>query len=214
MIKITEQLKEWKELFGKEYTDRNPQSIEDMDSLYLKNFGETRTALNESFLEGMDSSIKILEVGSNIGTQLLCLQKMGFKNLYGIEPLNYAVELSKSKTKNINIIEGTAFDIPFKDGYFDLVFTSGVLIHISTSDITKAMKEIYRCTKKFIWGYEYFANEYTEIAYRGQKNLLWKANFAKLYLDQFSDLKLIKEKRIKYLDSDNMDSMFLLRIGK
>ena len=39
----------------------------------------------------------------------------------------------------------------------------------------------------------------------------WKANFAKLYRDKFEDLELVKEKRIKYLDNDNVDSMFLIR---
>lgn len=214
MHKNSEQLKKWKGPFGKEYTDRNPCSIEEMDALYIKNYGITRTKLNEMFLNEMNRSIKILEVGSNIGLQLLYLQKMGFKNLYGIEPINYAVELSKSKTKGINIIEGTVFDIPFKDGFFDLVFTSGVLIHINPSDINDALKEIYRCAKKYILGLEYYADEYTEIAYRGQKNLLWKTNFAQKYIAQFSNLELVREKRLKYLDSENVDSMFLLKLKK
>jgi pseudaminic acid biosynthesis-associated methylase len=136
---------------------------------------------------------------------------MGFSNLYGIELQSYAVELSKSRTRRINIIEGSAFDIPYKDGYFDLVFTSGLLIHISPSDISRAMREIYRCTREYIWGFEYYADKYTEIAYRGHRNLLWKADFARLYLDQFGDLELVKEERLKYLDNDNVDSMFLLR---
>ena len=94
-------------------------------------YGYTRTEINSEFIGDFDRDMKILEVGSNVGNQLLCLQEMGFKSLYGIELQNYAVELSKSRTKRINIIEGSAFDIPFKDSYFDLVFTSGVLIHIS-----------------------------------------------------------------------------------
>lgn len=73
------------------------------------------------------------------------------------------------------------------------------------------MKEVYRCTREYIWGFEYYADEYTEIPYRGHSKLLWKANFARLYLDQFEDLELVKEERFKNLDSDNIDSMFLLR---
>jgi pseudaminic acid biosynthesis-associated methylase len=136
---------------------------------------------------------------------------MGFVNLYGIELQSYAVELSKARTKRINIIEGSAFDIPYKDGYFDLVFTSGVLIHINPSDIVWALREILRCTREYIWGFEYYADEHTEITYRGHKELLWKADYAKLYLQQFEDLKIAKEERLKYLDSDNIDTMFLLK---
>lgn len=211
MAKITEQMEKWAGEFGREYTDRNALSLEEMEALYKKNYGMTRTELNERFLKEMDRTIRILEVGSNIGNQLLCLQRVGFRNLYGVELQNYAVEFSKSRTRNINIIEGSAFDIPYKNGYFDLVFTAGVLIHINPSDIALVIREIYRCTRKYIWGFEYYADKYTEIPYRGQRNLLWKADFAKLYLNQFGDLELVKEEHLKYLDNDNVDTMFLFR---
>ncbi|KKK93499.1 hypothetical protein LCGC14_2692290, partial [marine sediment metagenome] len=68
----------------------------------------------------------------------------------------------------------------------------------------------YRCSKKYIWGFEYFANEYTEVSYRGHDDLLWKGDFAKLYLDTFDDLRLLKEKKYKYLCNTNVDSIFLL----
>jgi len=53
--------------------------------------------------------------------------------------------------KRINIIHGVADDIPFKDGYFDMVFTSGVLIHISPGNINRVLDEIYRCSREYIW---------------------------------------------------------------
>jgi len=211
MPKVTEQMKKWMGEFGKEYTDRNALTLDKMDELYRKNYRITRTQLNNLFIGELDRAIKILEVGSNIGNQLLLLQKMGFKNLYGIEINSYAVEISKSRTKNINIIQGSAFDIPLKDEYFDLVFTSGLLIHIAPSDIEIVMQEIYRCTKEYIWGFEYYADKYTEIVYRGKRNLLWKANFPRLYLDLFDDLELVKEKRLEYLNDNNIDVMFLLK---
>jgi len=208
--KITMQMKEWMEDFGKKYTDRNVLTLDEMNEMYRKKFGISGEDLNNLFIAEMNRNIKILEVGSNIGNQLLLLQKMGFKNLYGIEINNYAVELSKSRSKNINIIQGSAFDISFKDKYFDLVFTSGLLIHISPSDIGMVMREIHRCSKKYIYGFEYYADKYTEILYRGKKNLLWKANFPQLYLDLFKDIKLIKEKRIEYLNDNNINVIFLL----
>lgn len=211
MARNTEQMEAWDGQFGKEYTDRNAPSLEELQSLYRRNYGLTRTELNRRFLERLDPSARILEVGSNVGNQLLCLQQMGFTDLWGIELQSYAVELSKSRTKDINIIKASAFDIPYKDGYFDLVFTSGLLIHIAPSDVGLCMSEIYRCTREYIWGFEYYADNVTEVVYRGQKRLLWKANFPRLYLDRFDDLELVKEEHIKYLDSVNVDVMFLLR---
>jgi len=197
--------------FGNEYTDRNALTLEEMDRSYKRNCGITRTELNQAFVGDLDRSLRILEVGSNIGNQLLLLQKINFKNLYGIEINSYAVERAKAITKNINLIQGSAFDIPFKNDFFDLVFTSGVLIHIAPSDIHKAITEIYRCAKRYIWGFEYYADSHTEVLYRERKNMLWKTNFAKLYFDSFDDLELVKEEKLKYLNDENVDTMFLIK---
>lgn len=207
-------MQEWAGNLGKEYTERNTVSIDELENLYKERFGFTRTEINFRFLGDFDRNMKILEVGSNIGNQLLLLQKAGFKNLYGIELQPYAVKLSKSRTKGINIIQGSAFDIPFKDGFFNLVFTSGLLIHIAPEDINLVLDEIYRCTKQYIWCFEYYSEVYTQINYRGHADLLWKTNFPKLFLDRFSNLRLVREEHFKYPDSDNIDVMFLLQKEK
>jgi pseudaminic acid biosynthesis-associated methylase len=211
MNEVTEQISKWRGSFGQEYTDRNPKTLQEMEDLYRKNYGFARSELNLRFLDEMDRAMKILEVGSNIGNQLLCLQKMGFTSLYGIELQSYAVELAKSRSKGINLIQGEASDIPFKDGFFDMVFTSGVLIHISPSNLPCVLNEIHRCTRDYIFGFEYFSDVTREIPYRGNSDLLWKADFAGIYLDLFNDLRLLKEERIKYLQNENVDTMFLLK---
>lgn len=211
MAPVTRQEEEWGGQFGKEYTDRNALTLDELENLYQDRYGFTRTEMNSEFIGNLARGIKILEVGSNIGNQLLCLQNMGFKNLYGIELQSYAVELSKSRTQGINIIQSSAFDIPFKDGFFDLVVTSGLLIHIAPEDIAAVLDEIYRCTKQYIWCFEYYSDVYTKIEYRGHTNLLWKSNFSKLFLDRFSSLRLVKEEHFKYTSNDNVDVMFLLR---
>lgn len=209
----TEQMSSWMGEFGLDYTNRNPHNIDEMEQAYRNCYDITRTELNNSFVGEMKRNMKILEVGSNTGVQLMLLREMGFMNLYGIEINSYAIECSKANTKGINIIQGSAFDIPFKNGFFDMVFTSGVLIHIHPKDINKALTEMYRCSSKYIWGFEYYADTYTEIVYRRHNNLLWKTNFAGLYLDLFDDLELVKELRVKYLQDENEDEMFLIKQG-
>jgi SAM-dependent methyltransferase len=118
------------------------------------------------------------------------------------------------RAQNIRGVCASAFNIPFKDCHFDLVFTSGVLIHIHPSDVVDVMKEIHRCTKDYIWGVEYCASQYTEVTYRGHSSLLWKADFAGLYRREFADLVLVKEELLKYQHNDNVDSVFLLRRSK
>lgn len=214
MAKITKQMEEWLGPFGKEYTDRNTRTQEELDQLYLSNFGVTRKELNVRYLEDIAKDSRILEVGCNVGDQLICLQEQGFTNLYGIELQHYAVNRATKRTNNINIIQGSALDIPFKDGFFDLVFTAGVLIHIAPSEIDTVMKEIYRCSNRYIWGYEYWADEYTTKTYRGKNNLFFKTDFGKKYKELFSDLKLIKEEKLKYNQNDDVDSIFLFEKKK
>lgn len=211
MVKVPEQARKWSGPFGRDYTDRNALSVEQMDEQSRLQHGISRSELYRLFLGEMDRSIRILEVGSNIGNQLACLERMGFEKLYGIELQHYAIALSRSRGKDKLVIQASAFDIPFKDGCFDLVFTSGVLIHIHPNDIAGALDEIYRCTRNYIFGFEYFADELTEVLYRGQENLLWKRDFAQLYLQKFSSLEMVTEKRLRHLDGSNTDAMFLLR---
>lgn len=204
----THQMKVWINQFGRDYTERSIFTVEELNKDYVECFGLSRIEMNSVFLDSLPRSMRILEIGCNVGNQLRCLQHMGFENLYGLEIQWHAVKKARELTSRSNILQGSAFDIPFKDGFFDLVFTSGLLIHISPIDILNALREIRRSTCKYIWGFEYFADSYTEVNYRGYESLLWKTDFAKLFLDSFSDLRLVK--RQKFSNSNNVDEMFLL----
>src|SRR3989338_5000301 len=209
-MKNTKQQKFWQSNFGQEYTERNNYGPKQLDDFYRRTYGLSRSQMNNDFLVKLQVG-NILEVGCNAGNQLRLMQKHGFDNLHGLELQSYAVRRAKELTQDINIIQGSAFDLPFKDNYFDLVFTSGVLIHINPKDLKKVMAEIYRVSKKYIWGFEYFSEKHQAINYRGNVDYLWKGDFAKMYLKFFPKLKLLKEKKYKYLASDNLDVMFLLK---
>lgn len=208
----TTQEKFWLSKFGKAYMKRNNFTPQQLDKFYIENLGVSRSQINKDFLGKLNLK-NTLEVGCNVGVQLNMLQKHKHKigQIYGIEILPEAVEVAKTNTKNVSIVKASAFDIPFKDNYFDLVFTSGVLIHISPKDVRTAMKEIYRVSKKYIWGYEFYAPQHEKTDYRGHTDRQWRAPFAQIYLELFPDLKLVKEKRYKYLKNENVNSVFLLK---
>jgi pseudaminic acid biosynthesis-associated methylase len=207
----TAQTAMWKGDFGREYTDRNAHTVAELDELYRRNYGITRTEVNHRCLAAIPQDARILEVGCNVGTQLLLLQQMGFANLYGVEIQTYGLDQAKERLPKAVLSLASALAIPYPDCFFDLVFTSGVLIHIAPADLPVALAELHRCAKRWIWGFEYYAPETTEVAYRGHKSLLWKADYARLYLQQFEDLELVREDRLRYLDNDNVDTAFLLR---
>ena len=209
----TEQENFWSGDFGKNYTDRNSRQNDEFNIIYQAWYGVARTKMNQDFLGSLPKDIRILEVGCNTGMQLACLKSMGFTSLYGIELQGYAVQKAKEYTEGINIIQGSAFDIPFKDGFFDLVFTSGVLIHIAPDNLSKVFAEMHRCSNKYVWGFEYYAEQTTSINYRGNEGFLWKANYGKLMRDQFENLSLVKEELYPYItdtEKGNVDFMYLL----
>lgn len=209
----TKQIEFWKGSFGREYTDRNLRDSKEWEELHIKKWGISKLRMNDEFIGKCSRQSKILEVGCNAGMQLAGLQQMGFKNLYGIELLTYAAAQAKEFTKGLNIIVGSGFEIPFKDRSFDIVCTNLVLIHIAPSDLNGVINEIYRCTKKYIWGFEYYAEKPEEINYRGNRDVLWKADFADLFLKNFPDLRLKKKKLYPYInieEASNVDSMYLL----
>ena len=64
-------------------------------------------------------------------------------------------------------------------------------------------------------GCEFYSDSYQELDYRGNKDLLWKTDFEKLYLDTFKGLKELADRKIKYSDSDKENVIFLLeKTGK
>ena len=201
----------WKSDFGREYTDRNRLDTTSLNDLYRKNYGITRTELNAAFWREIARDASFLEIGCNAGNQLALLFEMGHTNLSGVELQPYALEIARKRLPQASLAEGSVLAIPHGDSSFDVVFTSGVLIHISPNDLPRAMDEIYRCAKRYIWGVEYYAPETMEVSYRSQSGLLWKMDYARGYLERFCDLELVREQRLPYLENANVDSAFLLR---
>jgi pseudaminic acid biosynthesis-associated methylase len=207
---MTDQVRRWAGTFGREYTDRNDQTPRQLDEFYQNTYGKTRSELNQRFLENVPRNAPILEVGCNVGTQLLLLKEMGFTDLSGVEIQEYALHRAQERLGDAKILQASALSIPFPDQQFELVFTSGVLIHIAPADLPIAMREIHRCTKKWVCGMEYYAQQMEEIVYRDNRNLLWKADYARLYQHHCADLELVREEDIPNLEGGNVDSMFLL----
>ena len=207
----TQQSAVWKGTFGREYSDRNTFDPEALDQLCRKNYGVTRRAINEGVLREIPRNASFLEVGCNTGNQLLLLERMGYSNLAGVEVQSYALEIARRRVPDAELALASALCLPYADSAFDVVFTSGVLIHISPEDLPRAMDEIYRCSRSYIWGLEYYAAEATEVRYRDCSGLLWKMDYARRYLERFSALKLVREQRLPYRENQNIDSVFLLR---
>lgn len=205
-----ETLKQWTGSLGKKYLERNPKSDAEMNNLYRNKFGIDREQMNQQFFSETNVQLsRILEVGCNMGIQLAILSKLFQAKLYGVEPFEAARQGGLKIHPYLNIVLGDSSDVPFKSSYFDMVFTSGVLIHINPEDYEATTREIARCSKRYIWGFEYYSPEVKEIEYRGQSGLLWANNFAEVYQHHNPYLTLILERF--YTDNEShISQMFLL----
>ena len=185
----------WQSSFGDKYVKRN-----------------TPIGYDRMFNMGTDlieSKIKIksaLELGCNVGWNLNVLRRIyGEIDIHGVEINKSAYEIAK---KNFKCTNKSLLEFNSKKKY-DLVFTSGVLIHQNPRYLKKIYNKMYSLSKKYIYLSEYFSDTPEMIVYRGKKNLLFKRDFAKEIWKLFPQLKLInygfhwKEDPIKKNICDN-----------
>src|SRR4029079_15520344 len=91
-----------------------------------------------------------------------------------------------------NVLHGTAFDLPFRDRMFDLVFTSGVLIHIAPDSLGRALDEMHRVARRWIAAIEYDPPLEQEIEYRGHAGALWKRDHGAAWQARHPGLRLVR----------------------
>ena len=180
----TRQLDHWTGAFGAEYLDRNNDTSE-------ADLAPRARAL-ASMLSGCPAAPgSILEVGANIGRNLMALQRHTDAQLYAVEPFEQAYsklnELIGPKLAGSVCASGQS--LPHADSSIDLVFTSGVLIHVGPADLPSVMSEVVRVARRYVWCNEYFSKQPEEISYRGESGLLFKRDFGRLYMEMFPDLK-------------------------
>jgi len=175
----TPQLALWRSDFGRDYTNRNDRDKPERVDTW-------RTLLGDAAPD------RALEVGCNVGWNLVYLERLGVRELYGIEPQPSAVERARHRRPGFNVLHGTAFELPFRDRFFDLVFTSGVLIHIAPESLGGALDEIARVSKRWIAAIEYDHPNEQEIPYRGHTGALWKRDHGAAWLTRHPDLREVR----------------------
>ena len=146
------------------------------------------TCLKKIFEKVKTSPIRsILEVGAGPGATTLALRTLYPKvDIQVIEPNLIGREALLKM--GIRAFNGHAEAICAPDASFDLVVTSGVLIHIHPDHWRDATAEISRVSKHYVLAIEYFSFLPSSVLYHGEERL-WRGNFGKLYLE--SGLKLL-----------------------
>ncbi len=175
----TPQLALWRSDFGRAYTERNDHEK------------PARVEAWRRLLGGI-TPVRALEVGCNVGWNLTYLDRLGVAELNGVEPQHGAVMRARTRDPRFNVLHGTAFDLPFRDGWCDLVFTSGVLIHLAPASLPAALDEMYRVSSRYLVAIEYDGEVEQELPYRGHAGALWKRDHGRAWQARHPGLRLVR----------------------
>lgn len=171
----------WSGSFGDEYARRNADAGEGRDRFW-------------SGLLDRHPIATALEVGCNVGGNLRWLaERLGVENVAGLDLNRSALDELERRVPGIRAVQGPAQALPFDDASFDLVFTAGVLIHVGPHDLAAVTGEIVRCSRRFVLCAEYYADEETEVPYRGERGALFKRDYAAHYRSQHPELEVVEE---------------------
>ena len=199
----------WSGEFGNAYVDRN-KSIDEVNESYAQQTGITVEDIFQRFFNDIDRKSKILEVGCNVGLNLEMLQKMGFNNLHGIELNKKALQIAQERNQKVIFVNSSIEDYQSKEKY-DLVYTAGVLIHIHPSTLESVIRKIVDLSAKYVFGFEYYSDKLEEIKYRDHSNVCWKQDFPLLFTKLFPQLKIVKQEKFSYKNSEMNDVAYILR---
>lgn len=184
----THQLDAWRGEFGDHYVDRN-ETLTDVLRM--------RTRMWAEMLKGTYGAEpgSILEVGCNIGLNLRAIDRLSAAKLYAVEPNAKARQrlINDKVVPDERLHNATGQDLPFGDGAMDMVFTSGVLIHVHPNDLPAVADEMHRVSNRWILVAEYFSTKPESIPYRGRDDLLFKRDFGGFFLDRFDDLEIVAD---------------------
>ena len=170
----------WTGDFGDRYVERNKAASNGREPFWRSLLGE--------FPVG-----SALEVGCNLGGNLTWISRMvPPRSVYGVDINEQALATVRGSLPGVNAVWSPARELPFRDRMFDLVFTTGVLIHQPVEALPIVMSEIVRCSRKYVLCGEYYADQLTEVPYRGHAGALWKRDFGGFYQQLFPELKLVR----------------------
>ena len=203
----TDQERFWFEEFGNEYTDRNQS----------KKLLASNTALFSKILNSTKNVNSVMEIGANVGLNLLALRNLVPDiSLSAIEINNYACNALK-KLDNIRVYNQSILDFESQDKY-DFVLSKGVLIHLNPEKLQKVYDLMYKLSNKYICVVEYYNPTPVALNYRGHTDRLFKRNFAGEILDKFKDVSLVDYgfayHRDKYFPQDDVTWFLLEKTDK
>ena len=183
MTKRNEQEKFWATKYSEEYILKNSNFDHD---LLIKGWKE--------ILKNISTPSNILEFGANIGRNIEALNHIYPEaTKTAIEISEDASKILRDKFKELNVINSSILESEITNDSFDLSFTMGVLIHIHPNDLKQNLEKVILSSNRYIVIGEYFNRTPVSLTYQGEEEKLFKSDFGKFILKNFSDKIELKD---------------------
>jgi pseudaminic acid biosynthesis-associated methylase len=176
----TEQEQFWAGEFGNDYVDRNQGS----------NAVAGNIALFSQVLALTERVQSVIEFGANIGLNLSAIRMLKPDVSLSAVEINAKAVKSLEQLGNISIHATSILEFSPEIEH-DLTLIKGVLIHINPSHLSDVYNKLYESTRRYICIAEYYNPTPVEVPYRGNRDKLFKRDFAGEMLDHFQDLRLV-----------------------
>jgi pseudaminic acid biosynthesis-associated methylase len=187
-----------------------PPTATDLESLWSGEFGDAYVDRNSvevpersEFWRGVLARFptqSVLEVGCAHGENLRHLsQLLAPHEVWGVDLNASALAAVPQVAPGTNAAWALARDLPFRDRFFDMVFTVGLLIHMPEGTLDTVMREIVRCSRRWVLCGEYQSDKTVDINYRDRPGILFKRDYGRLYQDVVPELAL---RESGYLERD------------
>lgn len=176
----TEQESFWAGTFGDEYVERNKSQ-----ALLASNL-----AFWSRILAQYGPVHSVLELGANIGMNLMALDLLfpGIR-MEGAE-INDVAAAQLASWGKAKVFKGSIFNYEVQE-QFDLVFTKGVMIHLSPDCLTQVYDLMEKASSRLVCIAEYYNPSPVEIPYRGHQGKLFKRDFAGEMMERHPNLRLL-----------------------
>lgn len=169
----------WAGDFGDKYSSRNTGD----------HWVASNTALFARVLSGLPGVSSVFEIGANIGLNVRALQRLlPDAEIAGLEINDGAAD--QLEQTGCTVFRGSALSYEPERTY-DLVFTKGVLIHISPEHLENVYALMHKASSRYVLLAEYYSPRVETVTYHGENERLFKRDFAGEMLDRFVDLRLV-----------------------
>lgn len=183
------------------------------ESEYWRGYALARTCLNRALLADVPRSIRVLEVGVDKGVQLRCLASLGFHNTTGTHVQMDVMRHARHQAPEAIGVQASGLHLPFANDAFDMVCTSGLMGALCDGRLERLMRELYRCTSRWLWGWERFTGEWQPAGLHPAARQR-RVDFAAAWQQLFPDLHVVRVQQMPTPMPGGGFQMFLLEKGR